>query len=81
MKFPTILAVAALVAGFVPLGQAICYDGDIALVFQNPVSTTFQSEKHHILKMIRLGRSVAMTAAISLVARLRRCVGIMAMPM
>ena len=43
MKFPTVLAATAMVAGFVPFGQAVCYDGYIALVNRDYVSTTFQS--------------------------------------
>ena len=31
MKFPTVLAATAMVAGFVPFGQAVCYNGNIAL--------------------------------------------------
>ena len=45
MKMPTILA---MVAGFVPFGQAVCFNGDIALVrfwseHTSDVSITFQS--------------------------------------
>jgi hypothetical protein len=53
MRLPTILTTAAVVAGFVPFGQAVCPDGDIAIVFLPPVSTTSQSAKQlcfHILK-------------------------------
>ena len=32
MKLPSILTTAVMVAGFVSFGQAVCYDGDIALV-------------------------------------------------
>ena len=53
MKLPTILTTAAMVAGFVPFGQAVCHDGEIALVKKQSVSTVFQLCKHfcyHILK-------------------------------
>ena len=87
MKVPTILTTAAMVAGFIPFGEAICFDGDIALVRLNDnsdVSTAFQSANSFNLppyfEMIRLGRSVRTTATVSLLTHTFLHVGSMAMP-
>ena len=87
MKLPAVLTTAAIVAGFVPFGQAVCPDGDIALINQDPdnknVSTTFQSANSFAtyFEMIRFGRSLRTTAAVSLLARTTRHVDGLAMPM
>ena len=87
MKVPTILTTAAMVAGFIPFGEAICLNGDIALVRLNDnsdVSTAFQSANSFNLppyfEMIRRGRSVRTTATVSLVTHTVLRVGSMAMP-
>ena len=83
MKLPTILTTAAMVAGFVPFGQAVCDDGDIAVVWESgdQVRTLFQSADSPHIEMIRNGRSVRTTVALSVLASLTIYVGNMAMPL
>ena len=84
MKLPTILTTAAMVAGFVPFGQAVCDDGDIAVVWESGdrVRTLFQSADSPHIEMIRNGRSVRTTVGLSLLASLKIYVGNnMPMPM
>ena len=68
MKLPTILTTAALMAGFVPLGKAICYPGQIALGHDgrsDRVGSIFQPENSCVITFgtISHGGSTRMIAA------------------